>query len=152
MYNLQNFLVIKIKTNTDHINFQIVQMRNLFPLFEHKINVKKWGYVVFSGTLKPHINFPEYKVKIEYRLGRHPRIKIVSPTLVEKPPHYYSDTNSICLYHPNDFTWSKSVSLAETIIPWTSCWIYFYEVWKESGVWYGEEAPHNIEETKTQKD
>ena len=26
---------------------------------------------------------------------------------------------------------------------WTIAWIYFYEVWLETKIWYGPEASHN---------
>ena len=31
---------------------------------------------------------------------------------------------------------------------WTIAWIYFYEVWLETNIWYGPEVPHNNNKEK----
>jgi hypothetical protein len=40
--------------------------------------------------------------------------------------------------------------LAETIVPWTAEWLFFYEVWMEDpeGRWLGLEAPHDDKKEK----
>lgn len=152
MLNQPDSLVKKIKTNTDNINYQIVQMRKLYPQFQYKINTDNWGHVSFTGILKPHELAPEYLVKINYRSWKNPRVYILSPTLVDKPPHFYHKTGTLCLYHPKEFNWNKNLSVAEFIIPWVASWLYFYEAWKEHGVWYGAEAPHDLDTEKKQTD
>ena len=55
-------------------------------------------------------------------------------------PHNYgidSENNmvQICLYRYREFT--KDKFLANTIIPWTVEWLYFYEIWLATGEWCG---------------
>ncbi len=121
---------------------QIIEMRKLYQHFDYKINTDVKGYITFTGTLQPHPYFPEYTVKITYRDWKNPRAQILSPRLVEGTPHYYSKTRTVCLYHPDNFQWKKDISIATTIVPWVSSWIFFYEVWKQTGTWFGEEADH----------
>lgn len=108
------------------------------------------GLITFTGTLQPHENMPVYTVKITYRSWKNPRVKVISPELVKKPPHFYRKTQTLCLYHPEKFAWKKEYPIAITIIPWVSSWLYFYEVWKQTDKWYGEEAEHNPIDLKTQ--
>ena len=123
---------------------QIADMKRLYPQFEYSINAHNLSSLTFSGKLAPHINMPDYFIRVTYRLGKSPRVKIIKPDLVEDPPHFYKKQNSLCLYRPDEFIWKKEYSIAKIIIPWVSSWIYFYEVWKETDVWYGEEAEHDI--------
>ncbi|MDZ4258235.1 MAG: hypothetical protein U0974_02510 [Gemmatimonadales bacterium] len=47
------------------------------------------------------------------------------------------------MYRPGEWRWNSSASLAETIVPWAALWLYYYEAWQVTGVWYGPEAPHS---------
>lgn len=51
-------------------------------------------------------------------------------------PHMYSD-GSLCLYYPKYNEWNYTDSWAETLIPWTSLWLFYYEIWIETGEWLG---------------
>jgi len=77
-----------------------------------------------------------------------PKVKVLEPTLVEKPPHYYHQLGCLCLYKPDNFNWTATKPISNYIIPWTSCWLYFYEVWKGNGIWLGPEASHGINTEK----
>lgn len=55
--------------------------------------------------------------------------------------HMYPDS-SLCLYHPYfDKPAFHRIEL-NSIIPWISEWITFYEQWKIYGVWLGKEIKH----------
>ncbi|MBE9392241.1 hypothetical protein [Elizabethkingia anophelis] len=116
-------------------------MKSKYPQFKHKI---EGASIIFTGDLQVKPEFPKYTVSIVYRNSSPPIIKIINPTLVENPPHVYSE-KKLCLYHPKNFKWKKEKLIANEIIEWTSAWIYFYEVWLETGKWYGPEAPHDIQ-------
>jgi hypothetical protein len=81
-----------------------------------------------------------YDVRLHYTLERGPRVFVRSPDLLqpgEDPiPHRYGD-GSLCLYLPGTGEWDRSMPLAETIIPWTAEWLYFYEIWLGTGQWCG---------------
>jgi len=38
--------------------------------------------------------------------------------------------------------------LAKTIVPWTAEWLFLYELWLETGMWWGLEASHNNSKSK----
>ena len=44
---------------------------------------------------------------------------------------------SLCLYWPHEWWWRSDCIIAETIIPWTASWLYFYELWLDTGEWLG---------------
>lgn len=49
----------------------------------------------------------------------------------------------LCLYHPRDFKWHQSHDLMRTVILWSMLWIEFFEIFSETGKWYGPEAKHD---------
>jgi hypothetical protein len=42
----------------------------------------------------------------------------------------------ICVHLPEE--WTPSSLIADTIMPWISQWLRFYEVWQQTGSWEGE--------------
>ena len=121
-------------------------MRLHYPHFKHRLNQD--GNLTFVGALQPSPSMPVYTISIEYRLDGMPRVKVLDPPLVERPPHYHHSIDCLCLYKPVNFTWTATKPISNYIVSWSACWCYFYEVWKQKGVWYGPEADHNEEEIK----
>jgi hypothetical protein len=121
------------------LQLQIARMRQLFPQFVYRVGNNPAWY----GTLRPHDDSPEYRVKLEYRPGKSPKVWVLSPEIHDKAPHRYRD-RSLCLYYPRHEEWHPGMFLAETIVPWAAEWLFFYEVWLEDpeGRWFGPEAPH----------
>lgn len=33
--------------------------------------------------------------------------------------------------------------LAQSIVPWTAEWLFYYEMWQVTGAWGGDEAEHD---------
>jgi hypothetical protein len=91
-------------------------------------------------------------VKIVYKLARDPKVFVLEPALEDNAPHRYPNTKALCLYSFKLFQWNDNLFVADYIVPWTATWLYFYEVWKETGKWYGEEAPHASNEPKVDVD
>lgn len=57
-------------------------------------------------------------------------------------PHIYWNKRrpefpNLCLYDPKEMTWTPQQSIAETIIPWASEWLCFYEYWQITGDFRG---------------
>jgi hypothetical protein len=79
-------------------------------------------------------------VKLGYKLHDVPRVHVVHPNLAvragEKLPHVY-EGNRLCLYLPRAAEWTRSMLLAETIVPWALEWLLHYEVWLATGTWTG---------------
>ena len=117
-------------------------MKRKFPSF-HSTGID--ADYVFHGTLQPREGLTEYSIRIEKRQAKYPkapRVYIDYPTIVDGTPHIYPGDGSLCLYHGSEFRWSDDLYIADYIIPWTAAWLYFYEIWLECGIWYGEEYPH----------
>ena len=122
---------------------QIGAMKSKYPQFHSTV---KGACVTFTGELMVKPELPIYTVSVEYRGGQKPIVHVISPSLVEKAKHTYSD-KSLCLYHPDNFNWHSSRLVAKEIMQWTIAWIYFYEYWLQSGEWIGPEVSHSIEKT-----
>lgn len=129
---------MKFGNNNITVGMQVNAMRSRFPQFEYKrVNQKP----TWIGYLQPTENSPKYQIKVEYG-GSAPKVWVLSPALVESAPHRYSD-KSLCLYYPQDRSWTPQKYICSTVIPWTAEWLAFYEIWCVTEVWYGEEAPHS---------
>lgn len=91
-----------------------------------------------TGTIRPTVISPEYTIQIIYTPNKDPKILVVSPVLEihpakERLPHVWPNTGSLCLYE-NEFD-IKNDLLAESIIVWVTWWLYYYEIWLETGKW-----------------
>lgn len=134
------------KVRSNAVLIQLDSMRLHYPHFKHSVNQD--GNLIFVGALRPSPSMPVYTISVEYRLDGMPRVKVLDPPLVEKPPHYHHSIDCLCLYKPANFTWTATKPISNYIVSWSACWCYFYEVWKQKGEWYGPEADHNDEEIK----
>jgi len=126
---------------------QIQKMKERFPQF--RVSGRNGKYT-FLGTLKPSNSISEYVIKIQYDEWRRPKVYIIAPPILNSAPHRYPD-GSLCFYHPDNFDWHEYLFIADYIVPWTATWIYFYEIWKHTGVWYADEEPHKVTEEKKDK-
>jgi hypothetical protein len=122
--------------NPNHVldlGLQGFQVRHHFPDFSYH---RRNGRGVWSGTLQPRLTSPVYQVEIEYRHGKSPTVRVIWPAIVAGAPHLYPD-GSLCLYWPKEWRWRPDQLIAETIIPWTALWLYYYELWLDTGQWLG---------------
>lgn len=113
-------------------------MRELYPHFTFT-----WerGLIRWVGDVQPTDASCRYHIAIAYRLEQTPKVNVLSPRLVDrgdgKPiPHRYKEGN-LCLYLTNSGEWTIDQYIAETFVPWTSLWLYHYEVWLATGEWLG---------------
>ena len=118
---------------------QIFRMRSLFPQFKYQ---RQNQCPTWIGSLKPNDKSPIYQIKIIYPYPFSPKIWILSPSITDQPLHRYKD-DSLCLYYPKDRTWHTGCFIAEIIVPLTAEWLSLYELWKLTGNWYADEAPHS---------
>ncbi|BBM26263.1 TPA: hypothetical protein ACG0AS_001392 [Enterobacter hormaechei subsp. hoffmannii] len=109
--------------------------------------------------LKPVPFSRGYKIRLEYAPPSAPRCFVVSPDLKKlsdgkKIPHTYASLASskitqLCLYlprerHPDKHAeWVPQYQLSETILPWASLWLFYFEQWLHSGIWEGGGAHPN---------
>ncbi|MCK9209108.1 MAG: hypothetical protein M0P66_18505 [Salinivirgaceae bacterium] len=110
--------------------------KNLYGTYTFKLSLTNQK---IDGELTG-IDFTKYKLNIVYKKSIEPYIYVTEPILVKRK-HMHSD-DRLCLYHKKEFKWSDKESIALKLIPWTIIWIYFYEMWLKTGIWYGDEYKH----------
>lgn len=94
--------------------------------------------LVWRGSITPTALSHDYTVRITLRLARFPMVRVVTPTLMcragESIPHLFND-GSLCLHLDDE--WSADMLIVHTTIPWTSEWLFNYEIWLATGEWHG---------------
>lgn len=127
--------ILKAKEVT--LGLQLFSFKQSFLNFEFCKNEYEYYWI---GKLTPCSN--TYTVKIIYKHTKSPKVFVIKPDIFKSSPHIYKD-KSLCLYYPLDKDYINKFSIiSDTIIPWTVEWLYYYEIWLESGIWWGPEAPH----------
>lgn len=126
-YYFLNHEKILLEENYDFLDCKIKSIGG-------KNNIVVVGHYNQTGKL--------YTYQITYDGYNAPTVKILSPTLIEAPPHVYKDL-SLCLYYPQKTPWSnKTCNLYSHIIPWVHEWILYYEIYLITGVWEHPEVKH----------
>ena len=114
---------------------QAFTLKELFPNVHAKL---KPGRLTWVGDIQPTALSRVYTIQVAYQAGGVPAVKVLKPQLEPRPdaklPHLY-DNGALCLYEAGE--WDPSMSIANTILPWTSEWLIHYEIWRATGVWYG---------------
>ena len=123
-------------------------LKRLFP--ESQVSFNKNVSLTWIGKLQPTPLTETYSVKMRYRLKQRPEVIVVSPELRERNgcriPHVFPG-NELCLFRYQYFEWDSTMSVAETIVPWTSLWLLHYEIWLATGTWCGSKQEHPGEGT-----
>lgn len=97
----------------------------------------KQGRLLWTGILQPTPLSRSYRVQIECRPHRQPRVHVLDELATrdeQSLPHIYSD-GSLCLHEPDE--WSDAMYIVETTVPWTAEWLANYEIWLATGDWHG---------------
>ena len=120
------------------IAVQAMFVQQRFPQFKFS-----WhnGTGVWLGPLQPNTMSVVYTVLIKYKLTAIPKIWVTDPVLEYDAPHRYKD-RSLCLYWPREWHWSSDQKLSVTLIPWAALWLYYYELWMDTGEWLAESVSH----------
>lgn len=99
------------------------------------VTLKRGGIAL---SLRPTPESATYQIRIGYEPSGSPKVFVMSPALIGKPPHVYRG-GYLCLYwHEYD----NSMGFGSTIVPWAAEWLYFYELWQVLGKWLAPESPH----------
>ena len=98
-----------------------------------------WWYTL---TVKPP-GCPTTRVRIEFRLpfSHAPQVVVDNPT---DSPHRYSD-GTLCMWYPHDpekRRWTFADGLLQ-LIGLIQVHLIREHIWRETGDWPGEEAPHS---------
>ncbi len=127
------------KPPTERRSLQAQQgnLNKMFP--ESKCRVRR-EILCWRGIIRPTALSDDYTLQVKYMIGHCPEPRVISPALQQRGarecPHRYSD-GSLCLFHPERYEFTASKFLSETIIPWASEWLFFYEIWLATGEWLG---------------
>jgi hypothetical protein len=70
-------------------------------------------------------------------------VRVIRPQVQPDAPHRYPD-GSLCLYWFKDWRWGPKSLIHETILPWAALWLFYYELWLDTGKWLGPSShdPH----------
>ncbi len=133
----------KIYTQEKNLSLpmQMALLKKEYPTAtcEYKKNTLYWRAKVTPSSLSRN-----YQVSVIYKNGKAPHIFVHLEDLesekIKYVPHCYERDQEkkkvkICLYMHNEFSSKKYLS--ETIIPWISEWLFFYETWQVTGEWLG---------------
>ncbi len=106
------------------------------------------------GQLKPTPLSQNYTISVQVK-GNKIEVFVVNPKKLKlyknkkQLPHVYSTSKQrLCLFFPNGKEWNRSHLISETIIPWASEWLYYYELWLITGEWLGGGTEHSVENNK----
>lgn len=127
-----------MRVKTIGLNEQLAYLRMWWPSFNSRV---RNGMLISEGNLLPGELCATYRVKITLSGGDTPEVRVLEPKLRPREeggriPHMY-DQERLCLYLPAAGEWTSEKPIAVTIVPWTSLWLYFYEVWHATGEWLG---------------
>ena len=96
-----------------------------------------WAYAASPTPLSR-----DYLIRIEMACDASPRVFVDDPDIEllagdRDLPHIYRNPTRLCLYLPGTREWQPWLRLDQTIVPWTSLWLFYFEDWLESGEWKG---------------
>ncbi|GGB64329.1 hypothetical protein GCM10007424_00250 [Flavobacterium suaedae] len=128
----------------------LIQNRNLNDQAASvMVKFKEWkvsfgGYYIKAvGEIKPTPRSETYTVEVKFFTDekKQPLIRVLSPKLVrnhknEAIPHMYGQ-KYLCLFMPAFREFKSTDLITDTIIPWTSLWLYYYEIWHITDRWEG---------------
>ncbi len=120
------------------IAMQNLFMKRDFPQFRFSGTS---GTGIWQGKLQPTLISPTYDILLKYNVNKAPQTWVTRPKLKENAPHRYKD-NSLCLYWYKEWNWSSDQCISRTIVVWVAFWLYFYEIWLDTGEWLAKSAPH----------
>ena len=99
------------------------------------------GRIIWRYTATPFPLGRDYAIRVEFGPDHQPRVLVESPDLHElaggrEIPHMYQQ-KKLCLYLPRTYEWQRWMRLDQTIVPWTSLWLFYFEEWLASDDWKG---------------
>lgn len=120
-----------------NISQQAFAIRSLLP--GATVTLRHGTRLTLAADLQPTPMSRHYSIKIDYQLGASPDVRVVAPKLqvlrgAKELPHTFPG-EKLCLHLPGE--WSPNMYIAHTTVPWTSEWLFYYELWLITGNWEG---------------
>ena len=96
-----------------------------------------------TGVCRPSSHSISYTYQIQFTPKQSPNVFVINPVIkYHKDIHMYPKDNSLCLYYPRDYSWTRKSHLYDTIVPWTHEWFVFYELYQIYGKWFHPSVDH----------
>jgi len=115
---------------------QALGLRSVFP--DTRVVLKPQS-LRWMGELQPSDLSRAYTVRIDYKRGRYPTVRILKPELDAAEdgflPHTYDD-GTLCLHDVGQ--WNAAMLIVDTLVPWAAEWLLHYEVWLATNDWFGD--------------
>ena len=128
-----------------------IQERLLKKSFPDSITKRnKESSLFWVGQLKPTSLSKVYTIFVQLKNNEIETFVITPEKLKlhkgeEYLPHVYSTPKQkLCLFFGSR-EWNRSHFISDTIIPWASEWLYYYELWLITGEWLGGGTVHDVE-------
>jgi hypothetical protein len=86
--------------------------------------VLRAGQFTWCCSAMPSPLSRDYVIRIEFRQGGRPQIFVDGPDL-----HL--------LYRPKTYEWQSWMRLDQTVVPWATLWLFYFEEWLVSDEWKG---------------
>lgn len=97
-----------------------------------------------NGIDTTDIDFLKYVIQIKDHGSNHPTFSMLSPEVNVKCPHVYNNTKGLCLFHNSEFSWTGNSTFGIRLVLILYTWIFFYDVWCKTKIWYGPEHSHEL--------
>jgi hypothetical protein len=104
--------------------------------------VLRAGQFTWRYSARPWPLSRDYDIRIEFKQGR-PEIFVDRPDLHvlaggRRIPHLYQQKPPrLCLYLPKTYEWQSWMRLDQTVVPWATLWLFYFEEWLSSNDWRG---------------
>jgi hypothetical protein len=132
------------RLHTLSVRDQAAWIRHQHPTF---VTIASNQELRSTGSLQPTPTSRMYHVMILYKGGKRPAAYVdglCTRADAQRIPHTYAP-NRPCLFYPPGREWRSDMTIARSIIPWLSLWLYYYEVWLATGKWEGGGVSHEPE-------
>jgi len=115
---------------------QAFWLRRAFP---HSFVALTARRLLWRAEVQPLPTTERYVLELVATRSSMPTVTVLNPELVPdregQLPHVYDD-GSLCVSRAED--WRPHLLFVDSILPWALEWLIFYEIWRASGVWYGD--------------
>lgn len=115
---------------------QALALRAYFP---EAVTQVRAGRLKWRGRLQPTAGSRAYLVEVVYVGSDFPIVRVLDPPLEPDAegglPHLFAQ-GTLCLHERHE--WRPDMPIIETVMAWTSEWLYFYEIWLATGLWFGD--------------
>lgn len=115
---------------------QGLALRAYFP---DAITRVRAGQLTWRGRIQPTPASRSYLVDVVYTATNFPVVRVLEPPLEPDAegvlPHLFRE-GTLCLHERHE--WRPDMRIVDTTVAWTSEWLYFYELWLGTGLWFGD--------------